>query len=165
MFWREWLKTLLGLTVLLGIVEMLLPPGDVARFSKLVLGLAVMLAVLQPLTTFLSLNPEIAPSSPRIPSPPEQDLLVLADEIRWAGAKSLLESGGDSLIRQMEALLLTIEQIEEVQVEIQGSSLDRQMVVVRINPTTPSLEGRVRKIVGGILNLGEHQVRIEGWYE
>jgi stage III sporulation protein AF len=54
MYWREWLQSLLGLVVLLGVLEMLLPSGELAKYSKLVLGLALMLAFLQPLTILLN---------------------------------------------------------------------------------------------------------------
>ena len=46
MYWKQWLQTLLTLAVLLGILEMLLPSGELAKYSKLVLGLALMLASL-----------------------------------------------------------------------------------------------------------------------
>ena len=124
MFWREWLTTLLGLTILLAIVEMILPPGDIGKFSRLVLGLVVLLAVLQPLITFLKLNPEIPSISTWVPAQIEQDALVLAEEMRLAGAKPLLEADSGGHIRQLEALLLTMDQIEDVQVEIRGSSFE-----------------------------------------
>jgi stage III sporulation protein AF len=165
MFWREWLTTLLGLTILLAIVEMILPPGDIGKFSRLVLGLVVLLAVLQPLITFLKLNPEIPSISTWVPAQIEQDALVLAEEMRLAGAKPLLEADSGGHIRQLEALLLTMDQIEDVQVEIRGSSFDHQMVLVKIDSITPDLELRVRKIVSGILNIGEHQVAVEPWYD
>lgn len=165
MFWREWLTTLLGLTILLAIMEMILPPGDIGKFSRLVLGLVVLLAVLQPLITFLKLNPEIPSISTWVPAQIEQDALVLAEEMRLAGAKPLLEADSGGHIRQLEALLLTMDQIEDVQVEIRGSSFDHQMVLVKIDSITPDLELRVRKIVSGILNIGEHQVAVEPWYD
>ena len=57
MNWREWLRTLLGLSVLLGLAEMLLPQGNMAKFSKLVFGLVLILAVLEPVVNLVSLNP------------------------------------------------------------------------------------------------------------
>ena len=50
MYWKQWLQTLLSLVVLLGLLELLLPSGELAKYSKLVLGLSLMLAVLQPIT-------------------------------------------------------------------------------------------------------------------
>ena len=38
MYWKQWLLTLLSLVVLLGVSELLLPPGELARYAKLVLG-------------------------------------------------------------------------------------------------------------------------------
>lgn len=163
MFLRDWLKTLLALTVLLGIVEMLLPPGDIGKFSKLVLGLVVMLAVLQPLTLFLQPHLELPSLGLMKLISSEEELVVLADELRLAGVKPFLEVENGGTLPQLEAVLLTLEQFENVQVRMEGSSPSNQRVVVKIDPKTPSLEGQVRKIVSGLLNLKEHQILVESW--
>ena len=45
MYWKQWLQTLLTLAVLLGILKCSFL-RELAKYSKLVLGLALMLAVL-----------------------------------------------------------------------------------------------------------------------
>ena len=84
MYWKEWLQTLLSLVILVGVAEMLLPSGRLAKFSQLVLGLALMLAVLQPLT--LLFNADL--NSPDLFGPSAlwsvPDLEELAAEIRLA---------------------------------------------------------------------------------
>ena len=44
---RSWLKTVTGLVIILGVLETLLPDA-VGRIAKLVFGLALMAAILQP---------------------------------------------------------------------------------------------------------------------
>ena len=53
MYWKQWLQTLLSLVVLLGVSELRSPWGS-CRFAKLVLGLCLMLAVLQPLVLLVN---------------------------------------------------------------------------------------------------------------
>lgn len=54
MYWRQWLQTLFSLAVLLAVLELLLPSGELAKFARLVLGLSLMLAVLEPVVLLVN---------------------------------------------------------------------------------------------------------------
>lgn len=163
MYWREWLKTLLGLTVLLGVLEMLLPPGDLGKFSKLVLGLALMLAVLQPLTILLNQNLETPDLQQLTTDYPAPDISVMAEKVQVAGTRPFLQYNDQSLNKQIEGLLLTMEQIEDVSVQVKNQGEEERTVTIRITPFEDEIQNRVRRAVAGILNLAEHQIWVQAW--
>lgn len=54
--WQEWLRLLITLVIIIGFFEMLLPANDLKKLAKLVAGLVLMLAVLQPVLAIVNLN-------------------------------------------------------------------------------------------------------------
>lgn len=163
MYWKEWLQTLLGLVVLLGILEMLLPPGDLAKFSKLVLGLVLMLAVLQPLTILLNRGLENPDLSWLNASAPEPQIQALAERLQKAAVSPFVHEEDGGVARQIEGMLLTIEQIQDVKVQIQSPERGESIILVWLQPFELSIENRVRRIVAAILNVAEQQIRVEKW--
>jgi len=53
----EWLKKLIGTTVILGFLELILPEGEMHRFARVVLGLLVLFVMLQPLAALIHQSP------------------------------------------------------------------------------------------------------------
>lgn len=64
----EWARRLLGLTVLAGALEFLLPDGNLRGFSRMVLGLVLVLTMASPLLSFRA-GPE-----PLLPSVGESEI-------------------------------------------------------------------------------------------
>lgn len=154
MNWREWLRTLLGLSVLLGLAEMLLPQGNMAKFSKLVFGLVLILAVLEPVVNLVSLNPiTIDASLSGTSFEPEID--SAAARLRTARTKPLLSASS----REMEELLLNQVDLVSVQVE-GGTGKGGTTVRVLIEPYDGQLENQVKSIVCGLLGLSPNQVEV-----
>ncbi len=108
MDWKGWLRTVLGISVLLGIADMLLPKGGTAKFCKLVLGLTLMLAVLQPISNLFSLNPVSVDLDWPGQGLSEREINSIAARVQLAGgARSALRAdGGGALATQIESLLL-----------------------------------------------------------
>lgn len=161
MYWKEWMQTILALVVLLGILEMLLPSGDLAKFAKLVLGLALMLAVLQPITLLFKadlgrFDVEWFGLNTR-----EPEITVLAERVMEVASVPFLKHEEGLLITEIESVLKILENVEDVQVKIQSSS----HVQVFLRPFEPSTETKVRKVTAAILNLPEHQISVVRWPE
>lgn len=159
MNWKDWLRMLLGVSVLLGIAEMLLPPGNMAKFSRLVLGLTLMLAVLQPISNLLSLNPVTVDLNWPNRGLSEPEIASTAARMQLAGAKSILRAEGGSLARQIEDLLLAETALTKARVEV-GSGFSSTAATILIEPYNQQLQGEVQNIVSGILNLKTGQIDV-----
>lgn len=55
----EWLRKLVGTVIILGFLELLLPEGELHRFTRVLLGLLVLLILLQPLASLIGQNPAL----------------------------------------------------------------------------------------------------------
>lgn len=73
---------MLGLTIVAGALEFLLPGDDLRRFSKMIMGMVMVLAMLSP---FLSFRDLAAPSLPTVAAPESEsnsDLMERAFNLR-----------------------------------------------------------------------------------
>ena len=105
MYWKQWLQTLLSLVVLLGVSELLLPPGELARFAKLVLGLCLMLAVLQPLVLLVNqdlLGVDLAWLRGTDVAP---EVELSAERLQWAGIQVLWQEHDQQFAAELEKAL------------------------------------------------------------
>ncbi len=159
MNWKDWLRTLLGVSVLLGIAEMLLPPGSMAKFSRLVLGLTLMLAVLQPIGNLFSLNPVKADLYWTPGGISELEISSNAARVRLAGARSALRADDGILVAQVESLLLSETEITEVKIKV-GTGYSGTAASVLIEPFNLRLKGQVQNMVSGILDLQAEQIDV-----
>lgn len=160
-FWKEWLQTLLALAVLIGLAEMLLPPGDLGRFSKLVLGLVLMLAVLQPLLLLFDRGWEGLELGWQENFPGEPAWQALAARIQAAGEEPFLQDVDQGLARKIESLLLTLNEVEEARVSVESASGGIRRVLVGLDTSDGQVKNKVRKIVAGFLNLQEELVLVQ----
>lgn len=160
MYWKEWLQTLLSLVILVGVAEMLLPSGRLAKFSQLVLGLALMLAVLQPLT--LLFNADL--NSPDLLGPSAlwsvPDLEELAAEIRLAAALPFLRQDQEERSRQMEQALLGLDLVEDVQVDM-GLGASDACIYVSIQPYTLELAEQIQQALGSMVSVPPREISVQ----
>ena len=163
MYWKEWLQTLLALVVLLGIVEMLLPSGELAKFSQLVLGLALLLAVLQPLTLLLNRDLQSVDLSWIGKMSREPQVQVLAERIQLAAATPFWQQDEGALATQIERVLLSLEQIEDVQVQIDSSRNNDPLVSIFIQPFAADLAEVVRQLVASLIHAPVNEVLVKHW--
>jgi stage III sporulation protein AF len=160
MYWREWLQSLLGLVVLLGVLEMLLPSGELAKYSKLVLGLALMLAFLQPLTILLNQDVRDLDLSWISEEASKPDVERLADNVRLAAATPFLRQDEPVLIAQMEQVLLSLDGIEEATVHMDTQGRGSTLVEVHLRPFSDTQAETVARIVGSLLTIPENRVSV-----
>jgi len=159
--WRQWLKTLLALVILSGLAELILPGGGVNKFAKLVLGLVIMLAVLQPLQILFGPGWEIP--ALELPSGLErkaEDWANLAAAVQTAGARPFLAKGDPALAGQLEVLLLTLEQVDEARVSIKFSTDGIEGVLVELSTPNPTVWAKAKKITAGCLNIAENKITV-----
>ncbi len=109
MDWKGWLRTVLGISVLLGIADMLLPKGGTAKFCKLVLGLTLMLAVLQPISNLFSLNPVSVDLDWPGQGLSEREINSIAARVQLAGGQDRLcgRMGGEPWRHKLSLCCLT----------------------------------------------------------
>lgn len=118
--WQEWLQMLVCLVIIIGFFQMLLPDGQMQRLVKLVMGLVIMLAVMQPILAVLNTEWLIPtslswPTSDMVSSPDWNDQ---AEEIMAAGSKPVFSHITSSTEHQLEAILLINQEISDAKVEI-----------------------------------------------
>ena len=118
--WRIWLRMLIGLVLVIGLFDMLLPDTDLKKIAKLVMGLAIMLAVLQPITAFLNVGWDESYISFETTLNDEQIDWVKAGEMIYnAGSKPVLQLVTSQADKQMEALLIANTMVADAKVTTQ----------------------------------------------
>lgn len=162
-YWQEWLKSVLALLVLLGILEMLLPPGELAKFSKLVLGFSLMLAFLQPITILLQQD-FVPPDLPVFQTSfLEQEIEERATRVMWAVTKSFWPEGVEQKEEELEHLLSQVKQVEKINVEIVETRGRLEQVLVLLEPLERDLEEQVQHVVSAALNVDFNRIKVAKW--
>lgn len=155
MYWREWFQGLLALIVILGVAELLLPSGELAKFAKLVLGFALMMAFLQPLAILFNQNFELL-GGDWLPLQAEVDLGYRAEKLRFAAALPFMQNP-----TALEAMLQSMDQIQSVQVEVGATSMGTPQLIIWISPFEKQLKEKVSQVVSTVLNLERSQIIVE----
>lgn len=165
MYWKQWLQTLLSLVILLGILEILLPPGDLGKFSRLVLGLVLMLAVLQPLTIFLNQDVRDLDLSWISGSPSNLDVQTQGEKVQIAATTPFLKQDEGALTTQLEDVLRGLDYIDDVKVQVQGGKQGKVLLQIFLQPFVTSSAEAVRDIAASLLNVPVSQISVERWTE
>lgn len=155
MYWKQWLRTLISIVVLLGVLESLLPSGETAKFAKLVFGLSIMLVVLQPLTLLVNpdlLGVDLAWFTPAEPAP---ELTVHAAKIRYAGARPF--------VGQVEEALADLDGMERVKVELRQGAHGEPQVHVFIHPWDPELSQAAAQLAAVLLSVQAQNIFVQPW--
>lgn len=164
MYWKQWLKSLLSLVILLGVLEVLLPSGGLAKFSKLVLGLALMLAILQPLT--LLLNQDVAHLDLSwFLQNGGSDVAVSANRVRWAAVKPFFEQDREDLTNQLEDVLLGLADVQETKIYFHSQSSSGGIIEVYLKPFNTPTKLQVEQIISTMLNLPVSQIKVQAWVD
>ncbi|MDU2065332.1 MAG: stage III sporulation protein AF [Sporomusaceae bacterium] len=107
-----WLKTIVCILLFSAFLELLLPSSQMRRFTQVVVGLFIMLALLQPVLTFF--DPKMLPTL-------EQKLSESYESSR-SGAKSGNNNSqtlnDDKIAKQIRAALLLLDGVGDVQVTV-----------------------------------------------
>jgi stage III sporulation protein AF len=165
MYWKEWLQSLLGLVILLGILEMILPAGELAKFSRLVFGLVLMLAVLQPLIIILDQGLQtwdLAWGSEPLREPEVQRL---AESVQLAATRPFLTNNQEAVASQIEGMLLGLDYVDDAMVQIRVAGQRDVLVDVWMRPFAVGSGRSVGELVGSVLHIPVTQVLVQPWVE
>ncbi len=163
MYWKEWLQTLLGLVILLGVLEMLLPSGELAKFAKLVLGLALMLAILQPLIILLNQEMHSVDLSWISGSSSEPEIKMLAERVQLVAATPFLRQDEVKITTELEQVLQSLDGVEDVRVDLGSSGQRSRLIYVFLRPFTLESARMAGQIVASVLNIPQEQVSVDRW--
>lgn len=156
---REWLKTITALVIILGVLETVLPEsGGIKKFAKLVFGLALMAAILQPVLLIVTLDWAAALPLPEA-GHGEHDWLAAAERLQAKGAAPLLAAASHAAARQLEGLLLALEGVEDIEVQLTPASDGIEEVTVKVRGDA-NLGPRIQKIAAHYFHIPEAQVMV-----
>lgn len=162
MYWKQWLQTLITLVVLLGMVELLLPGGELAKFARLVLGLSLLLALLQPVMLLLEpglLGADLSwlPVEPFVPEVEER-----AQRLQWAATKALWAGTDQKLKQHLEGILAGLDGVQRVRVQL-PPEWSGEAVQIFLDPWESGLRQEARELVASLLNLPLQRIAVLAW--
>ncbi len=161
-----WLKGITALVIILGFLETILPESPGIRgTAKLVFGLVLMAAILQPILSLVnidwaaSLSLENAASSFSRGTSIQGDWEAVAARLQAKGAAPVLRAVDESAARQLEALLLTIQGVEQVEISLSTDQGAVEAVDVRVRGQNITGD-RIQRIVSQYLDLPEEHITV-----
>ncbi|MDI9419812.1 MAG: stage III sporulation protein AF [Firmicutes bacterium] len=119
--WQQWVRMLAGLVLFTAFFDLLLPENDSKKLAKLIMGLVIVAAMLQPVLTMVASNWDstiIALGTAGPSWTPNHDVTYPGAEIQFAGMEPMWPLISSSAAAQLEALLISSESIENAQVII-----------------------------------------------
>ncbi|MDR3270618.1 MAG: stage III sporulation protein AF [Peptococcaceae bacterium] len=110
-------RNLIVILLLATFVEMLLPSAQMQRFVRLIMGLFVIAAVLQPVNAFL--HTPLAMDIPAWVTPPRTDVAVWAgEEPEQAAQGAIVEHYRSILSNEIRSLALGVNGVRDAQVSV-----------------------------------------------
>lgn len=143
--WR-WMEQLAFLVLFAGLVEIALPSGDVRKAVRLLAGLVVMLAVVEPFTGWVT-DPAggLMPAGPLRPGADAGAYIKAGEELAEAGAARALALWKNQVERELGAMLGLVEGVRRADASVHfDERLGAQKVSIRLG-LEPDLEGESGK--------------------
>ena len=158
--WKEWLKTITALVIVLGVLETILPDNELRKFAKLVLGLVLMTAVLQPLLTVVYLNWDLGDWEAEIERGSNEAWQGIASRLETKGSEPVFRSLDQSLVHQVEAIVLGMYDVEQVEVQLKKTGSELVEVVVSVDSPDGATLEKVKRVVAHYLNMDEETITV-----
>lgn len=153
----EWLKSVIMIVLFAAFVDLILPSKSMQRYARLVLSLLILLALIRPIISLLTVAPEkqLALELEKVEkgsnTPREAELdyiLAQAEKIKNVQQSQSLQWAGHEVARQMKDQIMeeTGEQVDEVKVvlaapsEATGSAVIKSVEVWFREPKAPEAE-------------------------
>lgn len=165
--WREYFKTFTALIIVICFLEMLLPSNEIKKFAKLSFGLVVMFAILQPILAIVNLDFRYDSQLSQVfagsetPSTVSKDWENEAYRLQQAGLQPITKTFEFELNRQIEALALTIEGVNDVKSTL---TFDNQgelfQVQLEIEFDKEQSEERIQRVIAHYFGLDKQNVLI-----
>ncbi|NLM39238.1 MAG: stage III sporulation protein AF [Firmicutes bacterium] len=162
-----WLKAITALVIILGFLETILPESAGLRgTAKLVFGIVLMAAVLQPVLELVHLDWARSLSSGSALESVYSTSFYAYDDwestaarLQAKGAAPVLRAVDDSAGRQLEALIMTVQGVEQARVKL----VSEQGVIeaVDVTVTGDGITGhKIQRIIAQYLDLPEERVAV-----
>ena len=165
-FWKDWLKTLTTLVILMVILETILPENELRKFAKLVLGLVLMTAVLQPILALVYLNWDMGDWVVDWETDGNEAWQEVAVRLQSKGSEPVLRSLDQSVVHQVEALVFGIHNVEHVEVHVKNTDGKLGEIVVIVESPDEAVLKKIKRVVAHYLNVDEEKftvIRREPW--
>jgi stage III sporulation protein AF len=158
-----WATRLVYLILFASVVEMLLPSGELRRYTKMVLGLVVILVVIDPLVQIVTSSdwadslilPTRVANSPSVQSSVQAGIEI---------SRTALSSAAGAVRRdtedQVAALLLTLDGVQRAQVDL-AEETPRISLGVDRDRDVPALALRASRLVGVCLSISPESVEVQ----
>ncbi len=117
----EWVRRLLGVTIVAGALEFLLPEGKIRSFSRMILGLVLVFTMASPLLSFRLEQPSLLPAAAGARRSEErEDLLLRAFDLRLRQEITELLQKRGYVCTEAKAHWEQAGTLEQVEVELEG---------------------------------------------
>lgn len=160
-FLGSWARQLAFLILFVSIIEMILPHGELRRYVKMILGLVVLVAMMEPLFHMVQgdewINALLAPAtmvSSELGSPVAVGTAMAKTAINDAATLAQLD-----LEDTIAALLLTMEGVEDAQVRFLGTRSEVKLVIR--SGASADIQSRTARMVAGIAKLNPADVDVK----
>jgi stage III sporulation protein AF len=111
-------KNVAAIVLLTTFLDMILPSSRMQRFIKVVMGLFVMVALLNPLLNLLQNGPEFEAFHWQLVKSPEKNNLLSGNKLEEVNQEMFLEDYKRRIQGQMKALISLAPGVEDVEVEV-----------------------------------------------
>jgi stage III sporulation protein AF len=162
----EWVKSIVMVVMFATFLEFLLPASSMQRFVRVIMGLFIMLAILNPLINVL--HSQILPEPVTVFGTPSSKATEIerASQAAVKGRNQLTqEMYRQDLAKQIRALLMTIDGIAEVRVAVDTNDEEGSRNIGAIKSITiyvqPGLTNQDRKVAKVSINSPSNANRLE----
>lgn len=180
---RQWVRTIVVVVLLAGLLELLAPAGGTRRLVRLVLGLCVVATVVAPLAAIVRGGAGVAgmagaagvgaaPAAAGVGAAGPASAGPLADSLVALNATLSSEAGARAVAKRAEAAALRVRGVAAARatVELEAASVRRLRVALRLGgggdgvtgaPSAALVRAEVRTAVATDLGLAEAAVVVE----
>lgn len=162
----EWVKSIVMVVMFATFLEFLLPASSMQRFVRVIMGLFIMLAILNPLINVL--HSQILPEPVTVFGTPSGKATEIerASQAAAKGRNQLThEMYRQDLAKQIRALLMAIDGIAEVRVAVDTNNEEGSRNIGAIKSITiyvqPGLSNQDRKVAKVSINSPSNADRLE----
>lgn len=155
---RVWVEQLVFLILFVTVVEMMLPAGELRRYTKMVLGLVVILAVLDPLLQ-MAQGPRWAEFMVDAPA----DEVLATSRAVEAGRHMLTQATAvatASVAKEAETVIMTIDGVRRVTVDLDESE-PRVSILTTETADCADVAARAEHLARAFLGVGAAPIRVE----
>ena len=161
----NWIKTIIFVVLFASFLELLLPNSSMQRFVRVIMGLFIMLAILNPIIDVVQSH--LTPSQvPVLSTNAASSTLILTHAKTATGDREQLSATiyKKELAQQMQVMVTALDGVADAKVVIDTKMSNHQplsnvinSIVVYVTPGTARSSGKVAKVLIG-QQLGEAEV-------